>query len=583
MKWFGKRKLVEKITLVFLAFSVLLFFVFYYLILSSVYNFQRNYEINAQKEQLEESSSHIFLIQSTVEKIADQIILDEDIHNLLNDQTKSIGIRLYNYRKIHDILGINAHLLDDIDEIFLYTSDGLTLSSREVRDDFDPNKNTWYTEALDNIEISGYSKVHSSNPVQGGYNTDVITYVSYFYDINNSAGKTGYLCINIDITGLMEVAEFDENVKDGSWLFDGNGNVIAGSSTAILDYDKLLNNSSSIYTSENGDIYIMASSLLDNWKMVYMLSKDSLLKRCIRATLPLAISIPIAMFILWLILLKLISYFIRPLGQLERAAKEVGGGSFDVSLDIHTGDEFESLANVFNKMVSDINKYHNESIAHEKKLQNMHIENLLLQINPHFIYNTLNSIVYMAKMKKTDAIVGFTNNFISLLQHTLVIDNSIYHKLENEITIVREYLYLQQIRYNNMFDYEIDIPEDLMQLYIPRMLLQPIVENSIFHGLAPMNKGGHLVICAEKKLEHLYIYIEDNGVGIDDNTLNEIRSSSLVRKENGHSIGIRNINDRLKEIYGDDASVKFESNIGAGTKVTVILPSGSRTFQQDNC
>ncbi len=571
MKWFGKRKLVDKITLIFLIFTVVLFFVFYYLILSSVYNFQRNYEINAQREQLDESANHIYLIQSTVQKIAERLILDDEIHKLLNDDTEKIGIQLYNKREVHNILGTNAHLLDDIEDIMLYTNDENTYSSREVRDDFNPDKNPWYQETLSNIKISGYSGVHSSEPLQGGYTTDVITYVTYFYDIDNSDGKTGYLCINIDMAGLMQVTQFDESVKDGSWLVDGSGNIIAGNSQVLDEYDNIMNCGSSTYTSANGDVYIVTSSLLDNWKMIYMLSQESLLNRCIRATLPLAVSIPVAMFVLWFVLQRLISYFIKPLGQLEKAAAEVGSGSFDVSLDIHTGDELESLSVAFNQMVSDINKYHQESIEHEKKIQNMHIENLLLQINPHFIYNTLNSIVYMAKMKKTDEIVGFTNNFISLLQHTLVIDNSIFTTLKDEITIVEEYLYLQQIRYNHMFDYDIDIPENLMSFNIPRMLLQPIVENAIFHGLAPMNKDGHMKIFATDDEKDVYIYVEDNGVGIDENTLSDIRNNSLVRGEQGHSIGLKNISNRLREIYGDGASVKFESNIGKGTKITIII------------
>jgi two-component system sensor histidine kinase YesM len=311
----------------------------------------------------------------------------------------------------------------------------------------------------------------------------------------------------------------------------------------------------------------------DNWTLISEISSTELMKNSFRS---IAIYIFIFLFV-WLILIVFLRLFIRrivqPINQLSIAAEKVGQGSFDMSVDIHTNDEIEELADTFNKMVIDINTLMKDSVEHEKKIQNMKTENLMLQINPHFIYNTMNSIVYMARMKGNPEIADYTNAFISLLQSTLSVRDSIFNTVKNELATVENYLYLQEYRYRNKFTYHITCDPALLDCQILNVMLQPSVENAIFHGIAPKEGEGKIDITIMKQDSLLHIEIEDNGVGMSAETLESILDASSLPSGGIHKIGIGNVKQRIHEVYGDDPfGLWIESSLGEGTKVRMTIP-----------
>ena len=207
----------------------------------------------------------------------------------------------------------------------------------------------------------------------------------------------------------------------------------------------------------------------------------------------------------------------------------------------------------------------------------MQTENLMLQINPHFIYNTMNSIVYMARMDGNQQIADFTNAFISLLQSTLRVRDSVYTTLGEELKNVRSYLFLQSYRYGNKFTCEIDCPEELEACRIICVMLQPVVENAIFHGIAPKDGPGKICITAEKTARDdmdriLRIVVGDDGVGMDSETLSQILSEDYVHRGGVHKIGVGNVKARIREVYGDPYTLEITSMPGQGTQVTIEIP-----------
>ena len=277
------------------------------------------------------------------------------------------------------------------------------------------------------------------------------------------------------------------------------------------------------------------------------------------------------------LLVVLIYYFInritRPVGQLHAAAEKVRTGDFDVEVDIHTNDELEILGDSFNSMVQDLQNLLEESVEHEKNIREMEINRLMLQINPHFIYNTLNSIVYMAQMKGDNDIVKFANAFISLLQDTLRVEkDSIYISMRQEVKNIRNYLTIQEYRYPDRFQTDYQIDEDVLDCEVPNVLIQPIVENAIFHGLAGKIKPGRLCIEARREEECLVIRVVDDGIGMSRDKVEELLTSDEEIKGKMRTIGVANVSRRIAEIYGDGYGLQIVSEEGVGTRVTVTIP-----------
>jgi sensor histidine kinase YesM len=202
---------------------------------------------------------------------------------------------------------------------------------------------------------------------------------------------------------------------------------------------------------------------------------------------------------------------------------------------------------------------------------------ILARINPHFIYNTLNTVTYLARKKKTDDIIIVNNALIELLQDTLrVTDTELYDTLGHELSMVQKYISIQRYRYNESFKMKITADERLLQQEIPKGIIQPLVENSLFHGFISddENCDYRVEIEAVCSGDFLILRVSDNGAGMSEAQLKSAREpldggSIPPQSAPGTSIGIRNIRQRLHFLYGDDTRFSISSGEGKGTDVTI--------------
>ena len=402
---------------------------------------------------------------------------------------------------------------------------------------------------------------------------DVTSYIMSYYSVENARQELGKLVISLKLSELEKMAELDPELLEGYCLYDANAIPIVSRGSLKKTYAQIRNLSEDgIVESTNGDVYIVADQMQDGWVLVSEISGIRLMQRAIGANVYLLAIFALILGMLLFVLPKSIRQIVTPINQLSEAAAEVGHGNFDVSVKIRTDDELEMLAEVFNKMVVDIREYMHQSVEHEKVLRRMQIENLMLQINPHFIYNTMNSIVYMAKMRGNSQIADFANAFISLLQSTLDIRDSVYQTVRKELRTVENYLYLQKYRYADKFTYEIRCPQELMDCQILNVMLQPAVENAIFHGIAPKEEPCELKISIERQGDSLVACVEDNGVGMSPETLAEQMRPGHPQKGGIRKIGVANVRNRIRETYGEPYDLVIESELNVGTKVTMTVP-----------
>lgn len=251
--------------------------------------------------------------------------------------------------------------------------------------------------------------------------------------------------------------------------------------------------------------------------------------------------------------------------KLEKAMAKAAEGNLDVIADIHSKDEIQRLSEIFNSMLSKIKYLISDVKAEQQAKRNFQLKALLMQINPHFIYNTLNCVIYLAYDKRNEDIVRLSRCFISLLHDTILWEDG-FTTIDKEVTYLKNYIDIQKIRYGGIFTVEFEVDPNIMQRTMPKMLLQPLVENCIFHGILnkeERNEPGKIVIEAKPQPDDsILITVSDNGAGSELDNFNRSLSASHDKMS---GIGLSNIRERLKTLYGTDITI--HSEIGVGTRI----------------
>ena len=316
------------------------------------------------------------------------------------------------------------------------------------------------------------------------------------------------------------------------------------------------------------------------WKLVSFVSNRKLFYSYLNIII-VNICISLVFFLIMaVIMLPVLSNIVKPIYLLTQKMSEVSKGNFDITTRITSGDEIEDLSNTFNYMVTELKKYVGTLLEKEKTEQKMKYGLLISQINPHFIYNTMNTVNYLARKNRIKDVVTVNNALIQILQDRLrVNDIEIFDTVRNEVEIVKKYLIIQQYHYGDKVNIIWDIDEELMDLEIPKNIIQPLVENALQHGLlANVNEemepiGGTVKISIKGAGDDIIIKVMDDGAGITPEMLEKINSWKVTAKsdERGRHIGLNNIRERLHYLYGDKQMLNIESVLGEGTVITVTL------------
>lgn len=284
-----------------------------------------------------------------------------------------------------------------------------------------------------------------------------------------------------------------------------------------------------------------------------------------------------------------------PIVSLAKSANEMTKSNFDTEdVEVDTKDELKVMADAFNKMKGHIRNHigelkyqaETESKLKDEKLANLKMKNLLKnaelkalqsQINPHFLFNTLNAGVQLAMMEGAEKTGVFLEKMSELFRYNLrKMDTPV--TLGEEIDNVYAYIYLLQTRFGDLIKYEYFIDEDAIDVVMPSQIIQPIIENACIHGINDMEVGGKICLRVRKVGDMIQVIIEDNGKGMDSKTIHEIYNLDFEEPVNKHkrghttSIGMRNVIKRLKAFYGKEDVFEIRSETGKGTSVILKLP-----------
>jgi two-component system sensor histidine kinase YesM len=260
-----------------------------------------------------------------------------------------------------------------------------------------------------------------------------------------------------------------------------------------------------------------------------------------------------------------------PIRKLSQSMSYIKGENFDITLEYKRNDEFSHLIETYKKMVSEIKELINKLYISELKKRKAELVSLQAQINPHFLYNTLDSVNWLALKHNAPEISKMVTCLSDFYRLSLSKGRTII-AVKDEIKQVDSYLEIQRIRYKDKLDYKMDIPRNIQNHLTIKLILQPIVENSILHGIGPLSEGGFISITARQTECGLEFCVSDNGVGADIDSLNTMLDEKDVDGPSRKSYGLKNVNDRIKQTYGDDFGIRFKRNDGQG--ITAILSIG---------
>jgi two-component system sensor histidine kinase YesM len=386
-----------------------------------------------------------------------------------------------------------------------------------------------------------------------------------------------YIVVNIREDGFRKLVQGDAGEDASSFLLNAEGETVYPAKEVLIRQavDKgnlrgMMNNSGGSQSFElNGEMYLLNYARLDiaDWTMITIRSRTGVLKDLVYVKW-LIVGVALVAFIVTTLISGVFArYLLKPLQGLMKVMKRVESNDLTARFESDSGDELGQVGFRFNRMLEQIVALIDEVTEAQTHKRSAEIKALSAQMDPHFLYNTLNTIYWKLKLKQIEPSQHMVMSLSRLFQLGLNNGREIT-TLTKELEHVRQYLELQTNCYEGLFSYELQVRElELSVLSIPRIILQPLAENSILHGFGDLKNGGRIEIEIVGDGERWTIAVRDNGIGMDEGQV-----SALFQQESKKGYAVSNLFRRLKLYYGDDVEFQVDSAPERGTEIRISLP-----------
>lgn len=453
----------------------------------------------------------------------------------------------------------------------------LIAASKDVvlRDEVDVTQQDWFERAIDKPENIHFSNAHRQNLFKE-YDPLVVS-LSRVISLNEDGRIIrGVLLVDMNLRGIEAICEpISEGDIGDVYIIAPDGGVIYGEENYDLlnEYktkaDNLLDG---IYPVDKEQrLLSVKTGGYTGWKIIGVWQLDKVIINYgeIRNFLVLSILAVLVMCILGTFYIS--NRLSSPLYKLQKSMKLVEQGNFDIRIE--EGGEYvvRELSKTFNKMVQRIRELMDEIVKEQDDKRKKELDVLQSQINPHFLYNTLDSIIWLVEDERiseaTQMITALSRFFrIGISSGRTVIT------VREELEHVRNYLAIQKIRYKNKFDFKIEADPKALEAKTIKLILQPLIENALYHGIEYIQHKGEILIEAYVEDNNLIYKIHDNGVGMTEETKNRIFDADYKVTTKGSGVGVKNVNQRIQLYYGPDYGMRIESELEEGTTVYIKMP-----------
>ncbi len=545
-----------------------------------IISFRQSSQVMQQKISLsnmntvEQIGNNIEFIVQNVQDISLYLIQDEDLKNYFYLKGNEPSNIIY-----QDKLKIENDLLElispkiFIDSIYIKGVNNLDVNTTDTR-------NLISAQKIDQSAALKGSPMWYSDTIFDYNNrpSDVFTMVRSIYDMSNITNKLAVIKININGDAFYDIYK-DKAIVEGDEFFvlDAQDNIISatkknkvGSAFAYSMFSKnqFTSNEGYFQINSKGLVYLVTYYKFGNngWKIINIVPLRQLLKENTKAQEELIFIMVFCFAICAIIVTVFSGRILLRLKTLSKLMGKVEHEDFDVYVEPKGNDEITRLYHSFNKMSGKLKELIQKVYSVQIKQKEAELMALQAQINPHFLYNTLDNIYWMGRMEKAFETSKMVEALSKLFRQSLNSGDEII-AVKDEVDHIRNYIIIQQIRYSDKITFQLNVDEETLNCLTTKFVLQPLIENAIVHGCKDLDKGGEINITISKNNERLIFMVEDNGRGIDPEEISKL----LNEPEGKRGIAIKNVNDRIQLYFGEEYGLTF-LNRENGTAVIVTQP-----------
>lgn len=535
------------------------------------------------RNEMQSASSLLYQLNMRIENIFNSIninsypfLFDSDVREMLSVPPADEQARLENEEQIRNIfrqMKKNTTMICSVEFVGRYYN--ISSEMERSRVDFERLREyDWYLEFSD-YYVDLITPVYKNDYIEK-YNTRVIGWARKLTGAD-TANTIGTFLIEISYPSIENVMrEAMEKSGNRILVFDKRGNLYfhpdspQDKSFSAEETDALLQKAKSgedvfTFTGQRSEYTCLVErSAASGWYIVMMVNRQELLdstRASVSQSLLLALFIALFSFV---IAYALSQYITRPIHQLADTMKMVESNRLDVAVPVDTSvTEAEILSRGFNKMLSHIRELIGDIRREEQEKNAIEIKMLQAQINPHFLYNILNVIRWKAVMHGEETISSMLLSLIRLLEFSGK-KTGTFVTIEKELEHASSYINLIRYQYQDDFEIVYDVDPEALSCYTVKFILQPLLENALFHGIEPLDEKGQILLSIRRNEDGICFVIEDNGVGMPEDIQHNL---SAFR-----GLGLFNVCERLKKHYGEQSALQIESQKGAGTRISFQIP-----------
>lgn len=580
-----KHLSIKKLTIFILIFMYIIYFIATSLNLYSYskYEFSQNEKViknfnSSLSYQIAEKINNI----SDVSKYPSLIPETEKLNAILSDNN---GTEITDYNYLKNICEMMLIQNDSINGAYIYDLKGRGVFSSRNSSNYkliNPTLENWFQQSLladGNTNI--FTNITDNNiyDIETDSDNNLIAFTRKIIDLTSNQ-PTGLILVTIPAENFLKLLSnelpFSRQVLS---LYDSTGELIMTTNKDLIinNYPSDLNYKSkepSITYISNEIKYVKCENYIpeSNWILTNTIPKSEIFRV---NSLYIILFFTNLLFFLLLTVILYIFFIKRIFNPIKSLVINMSTNNLEKNLNstfsYNRDDEIGSLINSYNAMKSRINDLININYKNQIEQKELELRQLQNQINPHFIYNTLESIHMMAELNddlETSIMAEYFGSIIRYSMNRKI--NTV--TLDKELEIINNYIYLQKIRFDQLFTIQNLVPDELLNCEIIKMIIQPLIENSIYHGLSECSGDGKIIIQGQKIDNNLLLSISDNGIGMDEATRDNLNDYINDKNNNFKGIALRNINRRLKLNYGSNYGLEIFSIEGKGTSMVLTLP-----------
>ena len=504
---------------------------------------------------------------------------------------KNVDFRAQGEKVNSEITLLYDNNKDSVSNIALLSGDGELMSAvpaARLKNGMDVTKEKWFKDTLEHPENLHFSLPHVQYIFDNGENQYrwVITISRAVEITEGTSTAQGVLLIDMTYAGLQYMLD---NIPLGDqgylYLVGGEGELIYHPKMQLIDAGLAEENVSAACTYQDGNYeetwkgknrnIIVKTVGYTGWKIIGVVPEQGFTLNEVKTRLFMAFVVAFFLFLLAVINAYISSKITAPIQELEKSVNALEAGELDAEVYLGGSYEIQHLGRSIGVMAKRIQALMKDIVSEHESKRKSEFDTLQSQINPHFLYNTLDIIVWMIENEQKQEAVKVVTALARFFRISLSKGRSII-PVRDELEHVRSYLTIQQKRFKNKFTYKIEAQDEVLSLACLKLTLQPLVENAIYHGMEFMDGDGEILVKAERDGERLCITIADNGLGMTaEQVQGLLTGKTRSASGKGSGIGVKNVNERIRLYFGEDFGLDIRSEPDEGTEILIRLPAVS--------